>query len=237
MSNDQTAINLITPIILSVSPNVKQTEIALEFIKDQLGWDLTPNSPQLKFINQDQETISIEIIRNLINELAYASHLGKPRAFILLAADQLSAAAQHAFLKSLEEPPANTLLLLVSSAKNKLLATIASRCISHHHQSLSESITVENISPKLETLINNPNDISYSQLIELSSKYKDKDQAVQVIQQLIFLLRQQKLKQKIKLQQQLLTTLNNLHANTNVRLTLENCFFTIKNMLSFYATV
>ena len=232
MSNDQTTNNFITPIILSVSPTANQTEIATEFIKEQLGWDLTLNSPQLRLINQKQETISIEIIRDLINELSYASHLGKPRAFILLAADQLSIAAQHAFLKSLEEPPTNTLLLLISSSQNKLLSTISSRCISHLHQSAAEAFNTEDLSPELEKLLNDPTNISYAQLVELANKYTDRNQAMQIIQQLIFSLhqRQTKSKQIIKLQNQLLTTLNNLHANTNVRLTLENCFFTIKNI-------
>jgi len=229
-SNDQTIKNLITPIILSVSPTTNQTESAASFIQEQLGWNIDSTSPQLKLINQELETISIETIRNLISELAYAPHLGKSRAFVLLSADQLSIAAQHAFLKSLEEPPANTLLLLVSSAQDKLLPTIRSRCIPHHHQSLSESIEVENLPPELENLINYPENISYSQLIELANKYKDREQALQIIQQLIFILHKRNHKQKIKLQNQLLTTLNNLHANTNVRLTLENCFFALKNM-------
>ncbi|MBT3250101.1 MAG: hypothetical protein HN846_04355 [Candidatus Pacebacteria bacterium] len=233
MSNDQTNNNFITPIILSVSSSINQAEIATEFIREDFGWDLTLNSPQLKIINQDQETISIENIRDITSELSYASHLGKPRAFILIAADQLSAAAQHAFLKSLEEPPANTLLLLVSSAKNKLLSTILSRCISRIHSSTTESISLENLPTELEDLLNDSKRTSYKQLIELSNKYKDRDQALQIIQQLLFIIQQQRTntKQKVKLQSHLLNTLSNLHANTNVRLALEDCFFTLKREL------
>ena len=231
MSNDQTASNLITPIILQVSPTANQAEIAIDFIQEHLGWDLALTSPQLRLINQDQETISIETIRDLISELAYAPHLGKSRAFVLLSADQLSSAAQHAFLKSLEEPPANTLLLLVSATQDKLLPTIHSRCISHLHQSTTESFVNQDLPPVLEKLITDPNDVSYEQLIELTAEYKDRAQALQLIGQLIFSLHQPaaKTKQRVKLQQQLLTTLNYLHANTNVRLALEDCFFNIKN--------
>jgi DNA polymerase III delta prime subunit len=231
-SNDQTTSNLITPIILSVSPATDQAEVATNFIQEHLGWNIDLTSPQLKLINQDLETISIETIRNLISELAYAPHLGKSRAFALLSADQLSIAAQHAFLKSLEEPPANTLLLLISSAKDKLLPTIRSRCIPHLHQSAAETLNTEDIPLELKKLLTDPTDISYNQLIEVAAKYKDRDQALQVIRQLIFLLHHQQTKSKrmIKLQNKLLTTLDNLHANTNVRLTLENCFFALKSI-------
>jgi len=233
MSNDHTTSNLLTPVILNVASAVDQVEVALTFIQEQLGWDLTPTSPQLRFINQEQETISIEVIRDLISELAYAPHLGKSRAFVLLSADQLSIAAQHAFLKSLEEPPANTLLLLVSAAQDKLLPTIRSRCLSHLHQSATESFINEDLPLILENLLSNPTETSYSELIELVDKYKDRNQALQLIQQLLFTSHQRRTdsKQKVKLQNQLLTTLNHLHANANVRLALEGCFFTIKNTL------
>jgi DNA polymerase III delta prime subunit len=233
MSNDHTANKLLTPVILNVAHSIDQTEVAVAFIQEQLEWDLTPTSPQLRIINKEQETISIEVIRDLISELAYAPHLGKSRAFILLSAEQLSMAAQHAFLKSLEEPPANTLLLLVSAAQDKLLPTIRSRCLSHIHQSATESLIKEDLPPVLEDFLSNPIETPYSELIDLATKYKDRNQAVQLIQQLLFTSHQQQTdsKQKIKLQNQLLTTLNHLHANANVRLALEGCFFTIKNTL------
>jgi DNA polymerase III subunit delta' len=233
MSNDQTTNKFFTPIILNVSSTANQIEIAIAFIQEQLSWDLTSTSPRLRLINQEQNTISIETIRDLISELAYAPHLGKSRAFVLLSADQLSMAAQHAFLKSLEEPPANTLLLLVSSAQDKLLPTIRSRCLSHLHQSTTESLTDKDLPLTLKKILADPTCISYHQLIELATKYKDRDQALQLIQQLLLNLHRQQTnsKQRVKLQNQLLTTLNYLNANVNVRLALENCFFAIKNIV------
>ncbi len=231
-SNDQTTTNFITPIILNVASSSRQTEVAISFIQEQFGWNLNSTSPQLKIINSVSETISIETIRDLINELAYASHLGKPRAFVLLSADQLSIAAQHAILKSLEEPPINTLLLLVSSVADQLLTTIQSRCISYFHQSTIETIDVSNLSLELKKILIDPTHVSYTELIKLATKYKDKNQALQIIHQLIIFLHQQQIdtNKMIKIQQQLLTTLDYLQANTNVRLTLENCFFALKKI-------
>ena len=233
MSNDQPTNKLLTPVILNVSSSVDQAEAAIAFIQEQLGWSLTSTSPELRLINQNQDIISIETIRDLISELAYAPHLGKSRAFVLLSADQLSVAAQHAFLKSLEEPPANTLILLVSAAQNKLLPTIRSRCLSHLHQSTTESFVSKDLPLVLQKLLSTPTDVSYSELVEIATEYKDRDQALQLVQQLLFTSQQQQTdpKQKVKLQNQLLTTLNHLQANANVRLALEGCFFTIKNTL------
>jgi DNA polymerase III delta prime subunit len=235
MSNDQPqpAI-LLTPTILTVPQGTDQQETAIAFLQEQLHWDLTPTSPQLKLINQTKETISIETIRELVAELAYASHLGKPRAIILLHADLLSIAAQHAFLKSLEEPPINTQLILATTSLDQLLPTIRSRCLLHHHQSAPESFS-EDLPELLENLLFEPKNISYSQLIELVSDYKDRQQAATLVKQMLFKLHgSQKISnssRSIKLQKQLLETLKNLEANANVRLALEGCFFTIKNTI------
>ncbi len=231
MSNDQPTKNFITPVILGIPSDEDQTSAALEFIQEQLGWEIEVGSVQLRLINKDQQTIAIETIRDLISEMAYAPHLGKPRAFVFLSADLLSMAAQHAFLKSLEEPPTNTLILLVTNAIDKLLPTIRSRCLSHISQPNLGILPTKDLPPILETLISDPNDVSYHELIDLGNEYKDRDKAIALIQQLLFQSHQQKSDPLIlvKIQQQFLTTLKQLQANANVRLALESCFFNLKN--------
>ena len=54
--------------------------------------------------------------------------MGPRRAIIIDAADDLEAGGANALLKSLEEPPAGTIFLLVSHAPGRLLPTIRSRC-------------------------------------------------------------------------------------------------------------
>lgn len=72
--------------------------------------------------------IIIEQIRALESELRLkASGVGK--AGVILEADRLNPQASNAFLKTLEEPPANCILLLVTSIPEALLDTIRSRCI------------------------------------------------------------------------------------------------------------
>lgn len=74
--------------------------------------------------------IVIEQIRALERELQMRSLLGGKKVGILFDADRLKTEAANAFLKTLEEPPNNSLLLLTTSQPEALPDTILSRCIS-----------------------------------------------------------------------------------------------------------
>ncbi len=73
--------------------------------------------------------IRIESIRELEHKLHMRSLRGGKKVGILFDADRLVEQAANAFLKTLEEPPLHSHLLLVSSLPDQLLETILSRCI------------------------------------------------------------------------------------------------------------
>jgi DNA polymerase III subunit delta' len=73
-------------------------------------------------------TISIAQIRELRQMLSRSFTGGKRRIVIISEADMMNAQAQNAFLKTLEEPHADTLIIMTSSNAHKLLPTIHSRC-------------------------------------------------------------------------------------------------------------
>ncbi len=73
--------------------------------------------------------ILIEQIRNLEEILQHRPLLGNRKVAIIHDADRLVEAAANAFLKTLEEPPPGTHLLLLSYLPEALLPTILSRCI------------------------------------------------------------------------------------------------------------
>ena len=75
-----------------------------------------------------QSEITVETIRKLTHFLSRTPAFGGARVAIIDTADDLNRNAANALLKVLEEPPANTLLLLLSAAPGRLLATIRSRC-------------------------------------------------------------------------------------------------------------
>ncbi len=72
--------------------------------------------------------ITIDEIRDLIRQLSQTSFAGGWKVGVILCADRLGAEASNAFLKTLEEPSARTLLILITDEPQALLPTISSRC-------------------------------------------------------------------------------------------------------------
>ena len=73
--------------------------------------------------------ILIEQIRELEHGLQMRGAEGRRKVAIIADADRLQPQAANAFLKTLEEPPGNSLLLLLSALPEALPDTIVSRCI------------------------------------------------------------------------------------------------------------
>jgi DNA polymerase-3 subunit delta' len=72
--------------------------------------------------------IKVEAIREVTEFFTLTSHRGGWRVALIQPAESMNAAAANALLKTLEEPPARVLLLLVSHQPGRLLATVLSRC-------------------------------------------------------------------------------------------------------------
>ncbi len=75
-----------------------------------------------------QPTIKIDAIRELQQGLSLAAYEARTKVAILRQFDAANPNAANAFLKTLEEPPSNVLLLLTATDADTLLPTIASRC-------------------------------------------------------------------------------------------------------------
>jgi DNA polymerase III subunit delta' len=73
--------------------------------------------------------LRIEQTRALEKELQMRSMMGKRKVAIIFEADRMTAEAANGFLKTLEEPPNHSLLLLTSEQPESLPETILSRCI------------------------------------------------------------------------------------------------------------
>ncbi len=71
--------------------------------------------------------IAIEQIRDLSDHAAFAPREGRRRVFVIDPADRMNLPAQNALLKTLEEPPGASMLVLVTSRPHVLLPTVRSR--------------------------------------------------------------------------------------------------------------
>lgn len=77
---------------------------------------------------EDRSSILIEQIRNIIERLITMPVKGSKRVILIIEADKMTDAAANCFLKTLEEPPMETIFILTTSRQDFLLPTIRSRC-------------------------------------------------------------------------------------------------------------
>lgn len=205
-----------------------QQACVCEHSLELLGQRLVTSKPGIIWCNLEAETIGIDKVRQLQGELRFSS--GSKRFVFILFADQLTLQAQHAILKLLEEPPANTQLVLVSNKPHALLATIRSRCSEQRVGSAASTVSSE-----LAELYKNWKQLSISDAISTAESYKKREVVVPLLESLVSYLRNEVLPNNSESKQQLQGVLadidNCLHAleqlshNTNAQLTMENLFF------------
>ncbi len=75
-----------------------------------------------------EAAIKIELIRDLQKKLAYLPYEGKTKVAIIDGAEAMNPQAANTLLKTLEEPPSATVLILITSNPFQLLPTLVSRC-------------------------------------------------------------------------------------------------------------
>jgi DNA polymerase-3 subunit delta' len=90
--------------------------------------------------------IVVDQIRDVVDRrLALRRFEGRRRVVIVDPADAMNPQAQNALLKTLEEPPEDTVLVLVSSAPDSLLPTVRSRCLRVAFAPLPEALVAERL--------------------------------------------------------------------------------------------
>ena len=81
--------------------------------------------PDFHLLEPEEEgkAIKVDQIRELIDKFALASHYQRYRVAIISPAESMNLSAANSLLKSLEEPPKNTMIILVSSHSTLLPPT------------------------------------------------------------------------------------------------------------------
>lgn len=103
-------------------------QVAFEWINSLFGQELKGGwHPDLKIIEPEEKEIHIKQVRDLIWSLSLKPHSAPLKAAIIDKAQTMNLAAQASFLKTLEEPRGDTLIILVSEKPELLLPTIVSR--------------------------------------------------------------------------------------------------------------
>ncbi len=84
--------------------------------------------PDVLFIEDKNNSLKIEDIRQMQRRINLKAYEGRKKVCILDNAHNLTAESSNALLKTLEEPPADSVIILVSSKPSLLFKTILSRC-------------------------------------------------------------------------------------------------------------
>ena len=86
----------------------------------------------------EKKGLIIEQIRSLQQEIIFKPLEGKKKAVIIDQAEKMNASVANCLLKTLEEPPEDTVLVLIAHAVSDMLPTVLSRCQRLHFSPLSD---------------------------------------------------------------------------------------------------
>lgn len=87
----------------------------------------------------------VDNVRDMRDQARYAPQIGKMRVYIIDEAHQLSAAANNALLKTLEEPVDTTMFMLATTRLDKIIGTIKSRCQQHYFRRVPTPFIYEHV--------------------------------------------------------------------------------------------
>lgn len=121
--------NITNAYLLTGPEGVGKKMVAEDFAESLLGLRLE-NSPDYKCIGvkKGENSIKIDQIRDMIGDMSIKPY-GDYKIFIIDDADKMTIQAQNALLKTLEEPSAYGIIILVTRNDQALLDTIRSRCL------------------------------------------------------------------------------------------------------------
>ena len=100
------------------------------------------NQPDIIYIGRDEEkpkSISVDEIRTMLNnDIVIKPYSSKYKIYIIDNAEKMNVQAQNALLKTIEEPPAYGVIMLLTTNADSFLPTILSRCITLNLKTVEE---------------------------------------------------------------------------------------------------
>ncbi len=99
--------------------------------------------PDVLLIEPEGQTLKVDQVREMQSAIAYRPYEGRRKVFILAAADRMAPHMSNTLLKTLEEPPLHTVIILLAKSPKGILPTILSRCQSIRFNSLPPQLVSE----------------------------------------------------------------------------------------------
>ncbi len=141
------------------------------------------NHPDCILITHEKpNTVSVDDIRQqVVNDIDVRPYYGRRKVYIIPDAELMSAGAQNALLKTIEEPPVYALIILIVKNKELLLQTIRSRCVTltfraePEFQPVDEAVAIQ--FDKIAGIVSGQDSPDTAELMifakELTSEYKE----------------------------------------------------------------
>jgi DNA polymerase III subunit delta' len=156
---------VIMPVVLSKEKKQKNddgiTETGFKEISERISERIV--DPYLAPQHEKVPEIPVELVRDLSHTILRGAHGKGPNVAVFDGIDSLNKESANSMLKLLEEPPAGTVLLLLTERPNAVLPTIVSRCQilrfswcrpDEIRAELCRRFSVQPTDPKLDAVIN-----------------------------------------------------------------------------------
>jgi DNA polymerase-3 subunit delta' len=113
---------------------------------------LNRNHPDIIYVEHEKpNVISVDNIRQQINgDVAIKPYSGPKKIYIVDEAEKMNVQAQNALLKTLEEPPQYTVIMLLTTRVEAMLQTILSRCVVLETKPVADDVIKDYLMRKVE---------------------------------------------------------------------------------------
>ena len=178
---------------------------------------------------ESEKAVGIASVREFQKKIYLKPFKSKQKAIILNAKNGITQEAQNALLKVLEEPPQNTIIIILAENKNSILPTIISRCKIIHLKEAKKTLRQR----EFEEILLSLNQMETGDKLKLAQdNSKDKETALLFIENLLIAGKNlletgenKNILSSLKLLQKTYTEIKT--SNINIRLSLENLFLNL----------
>ena len=144
------------------------------------------NHPDFLLLEPEGNVIKIEQIRKLQKIIQEKPIISHKKVYIINDADKMTKEAQNCLLKTLEEPPEFSTIILIGTNENAFLSTIKSRCMILHFQKIEDQKIKQYLNNQLEETNITENMLKMFQgSIGKAIKLKDKQELYNKIENII----------------------------------------------------
>ena len=111
------------------------------------------NNPDIIYVTREKgkANLSVDVIREQINnDIVIKPYSNKYKIYIVDEAEKMNQQAQNALLKTIEEPPAYAIIILLTTNHNAFLPTILSRCVTIQMKSIDSDLITKTLQEKYQ---------------------------------------------------------------------------------------